>query len=267
MIDDKEKEMLEDAISTLNDVASRDHCGERTCTVETPDCEVMYARAAVAKIESVIDPVMKSMRPERLKNNAEMVYFEAWMEANKRLSFLNSGYTSLEWILCPSNQKYPSRPSQRDADVATAVIQWLGTSCGLGFIRECERRIEQQRAEFSEMGMQMVFVPMRERDLFDKILDKVLNRNLPKLRDANDVTKIGKYTLASLRNDIAQMMNFAFSLYAAETGIASGVHAAASAGMTLDRFKRLQDQGRRAVTQRVAKLQKRLEKQIKEKTA
>lgn len=79
--------------------------------------------------------------------NAERVYAAAWKRKNRRLSFLNHGYTLLEWVLCPDGQRWPPPVSRRDAAVAASVIQWLGTAAGLGFIRSCERTIDHARRQ------------------------------------------------------------------------------------------------------------------------
>ena len=46
----------------------------------------------------------------------------------------------------------PVRPnvSQRDMDVMTALVQWLGTACGLGMLRDCQREIDKQELERRE---------------------------------------------------------------------------------------------------------------------
>lgn len=67
---------------------------------------------------------------------------------------VDGGNTTLELILnlMSPEERYPNgfhpdppHPvtpvSQRDADVAATVIQWLGTNCGACFLREAEERI------------------------------------------------------------------------------------------------------------------------------
>ena len=61
----------------------------------------------------------------------------------------------LEILLAPSNRVRPfdtkiERISQRDASVAATVVQWLGTSCGLSFLVECERLSKQERKKALE---------------------------------------------------------------------------------------------------------------------
>ncbi len=102
----------------------------------------------------VIDPRPRTLQPERLKNAAERIYFELWVEENKRLCHVNGGFTLIEHLLCPGESVDPltkrARPdvvSQHDMTIATTVIQWLGTNCGNSFIRKAEAEIEKRRAE------------------------------------------------------------------------------------------------------------------------
>jgi len=103
---------------------------------------------------------------------AERVYARRWAKENRRVSWLNEGRGSLELILSQhvvvtvrkiveknwrrrsekSHIRYgtdlrmiPEVITQRDATVAAAVIQWLGTSCGSAFVHEAEREIESKR--------------------------------------------------------------------------------------------------------------------------
>lgn len=59
---------------------------------------------------------------------AETVFAEYWKEYNKH-------HDVAEAIV---GQPFLT---QRDASLIADVIQWLGTNCGSGFLRECERRI------------------------------------------------------------------------------------------------------------------------------
>lgn len=74
--------------------------------------------------------------------NAERVYAAHWLKANKPTAGRPRGI--LELILRDEDGQLPT-VSQRDAEVAASVIQWLGTNVGLGFIKDCERAIERQR--------------------------------------------------------------------------------------------------------------------------
>lgn len=84
-------------------------------------------------------------RPKRAQMNvAEKVYYEKWCKQNKRYPAVNSGYTILEHILSGEDGRVRS-VSARDKYVASSVIQWLGTNCGMAFITEAERDIKEQQ--------------------------------------------------------------------------------------------------------------------------
>ena len=103
-----------------------------------------------------------SLQPERLRfGHPERVYLEHWQKLNRRDSAINSGFTYLEWILCPSGRRYPGCISQRDARVAASFAQWLGTNCGMAFIMEAERRIEQERDEMQPQRRLVKAFPMK----------------------------------------------------------------------------------------------------------
>jgi len=91
------------------------------------------------------NPLYKNLHPDRLDRIPERIYAEQWKDQNKRRAGVNDGFTYLEWILCPSKQRIPAPVSERDAQVAAAVVQWLGTCCGLGFMQSCEIRIGKER--------------------------------------------------------------------------------------------------------------------------
>lgn len=124
-----------------------DWCHDEGCTLEKPYCETQKARRARRELDRLMNPPLESLHPERLRNPAERIYHEVWAKDNTRSPGWNSGFTTLEWILCPEGQRHPSPVTHRDAQVATSVIQWLGTNCGLALVREAERRINEERAE------------------------------------------------------------------------------------------------------------------------
>ena len=106
----------------------------KTCPVE---------RLELEKQLPLFDPQsgQLTLQPDRLEHGMpERIYYERWQQLNKRHPAVNSGFTALEWILCPSGSR-PGPVSARDAVVAACVIQWLGTNCGMGFIRACEESI------------------------------------------------------------------------------------------------------------------------------
>jgi len=96
------------------------------------------------------NPLHKSLQPGRLCRMPERIYADEWAKRNKRHPGLNSGFTFLEWILCPSGEQYPPPASERDAQVAASFAQWLGTNCGLAFIQTCEQKIKQSDHRFTE---------------------------------------------------------------------------------------------------------------------
>ena len=104
---------------------------------------VVTIAAPKKELPQLKNPMHNSLHPDRLSRKPEMVYAEEWKRHNERRSGINRGYTYLEWILCPSSQQYPGPVSERDAQVAASVIQWLGTNVGLGFIQTCEQKIKQ----------------------------------------------------------------------------------------------------------------------------
>ena len=99
------------------------------------------------KLPDQYNPTHNSLQMNRLKSVygvGERIYAKQWKKSNERHPAINSGFTSLEWILAP-NAEWPAPVSDRDAEVAASVIQWLGTNCGMAFMWECERKIEQAR--------------------------------------------------------------------------------------------------------------------------
>jgi len=95
-----------------------------------------------------------SLSPQRLKHKcgvAERVFASLWKKENERHNGINSGLALLELLLeqeqtlpGPLKLKIPPDITQRDAEVAASVIQWLGTNCGCAFIQQAEREIEKR---------------------------------------------------------------------------------------------------------------------------
>jgi hypothetical protein len=266
MLDGDQRALLESAFDDLCSEATSDHyCGEGGCTIDTPFCSVMCARAARRKIEAVLDPVVRSTRPDRLAHgHAERVFFDKWTKDNARDSAVNGGFTLLEWILCPADQKVPDRPTQRDADVATAVIQWLGTNCGLCFVQECERRIREERAEYAEFDFDLCLnaTPVG-RDFFTQVLDKVLNDMIPRPADFTSSPDYNRkivwqhtpMSLSHFRAQLRGLMTMLFTVYCVESGEAS-LNDVVDNEYQRKRIKRLQSLCRRAAENRVELLRK-----------
>lgn len=145
----EEQEKLAHAFDELYELAERDCWGDPEMGQEHRcSCEPCIARRARDKIREAIDPAHVSLQERRLLSPPERVFLEKWREDNVRHQAINSGFSTLEWILCPDGEKRPGLVSHRDAQVAASVIQWLGTNCGQGFIWECERRIRAMDANF-----------------------------------------------------------------------------------------------------------------------
>lgn len=144
-----EEKQIEALLNTARELAWRMgdfecYCDPGECTDEKPNCLNRQVRKTVRTIESVIDFEVRSITPGRLSNVPEAIFVDQWRKRNKREPWLNHGIRSLEWIAAkePDRWRYVS---QDEADIVTAVIQWLGTNCGSAFLREAERQIEAAR--------------------------------------------------------------------------------------------------------------------------
>ncbi len=257
MLDAKEKALVEDAMRLIRRHATNDHyCDDDNCTVDTPCCTEMEARAALVRLEETLDPAVRTLHASRLTGPAERIYFNEWKRENERANHINSGFTALEWILCPSEQSTPDRPSQRDAEVATTVIQWLGTNCGKCFVDRCERKIIEERALRSELDRHTVRLGADEdRDLFDRLLDVAIRNTLPPVKEADKVN-LGKYGLAELRRKLAEVCHLMFGLFAFQTGELSLVDAANSVDRRPESFKELHKLALLAVEKRVQRMER-----------
>lgn len=149
MLTDSELQTLEQIEGLLHYPASFDHdCGDDQCTLENPSCGEMHVRAALEQLRAFLEPAHDSLHHGRQVNQPERLFIQHWQTLNRRDPAVNNGYTALELILHPEGQAMPARRvSQRDAEVAASVIQWLGTSCGKAFLSTVERDIDRQHAE------------------------------------------------------------------------------------------------------------------------
>lgn len=116
-------------------------------TDDSRSCDTCQTRLAVRKIDSVLMPRIEGLHPNRMKNQAERIYVERFRKQCERKPCLNGGFGTLELLLQPEGSKHVPAVTQRDAHVATTIIQWLGTNCGRCFIQECEREISMQGVE------------------------------------------------------------------------------------------------------------------------
>lgn len=143
---EQERKPITDAMRELWEIASRD-CYEAPAYIENCNCERCVASRAVRVMQAALYPKVRSLTPERLKSGyAELLFFEAWKAANERVRGINGGRGTLEILL---EELGPI--TQRDMDVASTVIQWLGTNCGGAFLRDVERQIERIRDEGSKI--------------------------------------------------------------------------------------------------------------------
>lgn len=149
-------------------------------------CDVCQARRAMDSLAKVIDPTPITLHPNRLKNIAELVYYELWEKENERRRGLNSGFTLIEHLLMPEGQKKPDPVSQHDMAVATTVIQWLGTNCGRGFVDAAEKEIKKRnaiRSEFGTHGMghgPEAYRAMSQDSLEDRVAESIASQFISK---------------------------------------------------------------------------------------
>lgn len=141
-LDDVLLNLADEAIGILSELTQRDcFCDDLP---ENSKCETCIAREASAKIERLAYPVVRSVVSEDRLNGPERVFYERWIHENRRVIGLNGGCGALELIMSDDPNNHRAQISQRDMDVATAVVQWLGTNCGRSFIWECEAEIKRR---------------------------------------------------------------------------------------------------------------------------
>lgn len=159
-IDDGNAQRLGHVLWALERATENDYCcGRDDCTAENPQCSHMELVAAKNELLKITEPVHRSLNPERLSNPPEDIFLRRWQKENERSPGLNYGYGVLQLLLtptrirndglfsCPGAPYYVPPVSQRDAEVAATVIQWLGTSGGRCFMEAAEREIAQAQAE------------------------------------------------------------------------------------------------------------------------
>lgn len=96
----------------------------------------------------------QSLHASRLKYDSfgsrrEAILAKRWDKEQHPPCFLNGGIGVLAHLVTSKHVEHgifsggpeivpdPSKLTQRDADVAATVIQWLGTNCGFCFLEEC----------------------------------------------------------------------------------------------------------------------------------
>lgn len=126
------------------------YCEVDVCTDESPRCNYRKLCVARTRLLSILEPVHRSLNPDRLSHIPELIFLRVWQKLQEKSLGLNHGYSTIEYILSPTRVPphrltdgpfYIPPVSQRDAEVAATVIQWLGTNGGLSLMREAERQI------------------------------------------------------------------------------------------------------------------------------
>lgn len=151
-------ETLEDALRIVEEECERsDGCDNENGGSCGQDYICSYCRTVEIRdrMRTMLQPVHRTINPDRQGNIAEHLFLKRWIALQKREPGLNHGWGLLEMILMPTRfcrdeVRYVGDPppyvppvSQRDAEVAATVIQWLGTSCGGGFLWETEKQINE----------------------------------------------------------------------------------------------------------------------------
>jgi hypothetical protein len=149
-------EAIGKAADALGNLAEQEcwQSGDEDCR-----CDSCQAREAIKALDAALLPVHRSLNPDRLSHAPEEIYLRRWIKEQERQPGHNGGFGLLELLLSPTRVPSPKFPgyshrpyyvppvSQRDAEVAATVIQWLGTNCGRCFMEQCEREISTARAE------------------------------------------------------------------------------------------------------------------------
>jgi hypothetical protein len=259
------KEKLLSAFHHLRDLVAWEHdCGSHDCTIDTPMCEVRQAEAARRDIMAVLDPPMDTLQPERLVSLPERIFVEEWRRENTRHNGPLSGGRTLEHILSHEKTHHPLAGPQpkldyvtlRDAQVATSVIQWLGTNCGQSFLWVVNQRINKEREENREVpggSIHRSDVIIKERDIFTVLEDRLLADILPTPYNAEKF-RMGKDLAVHLRREIKYALGVAMTLFAVETGYASMSEGAKTIYMNEEKFKKFHDKARKAIKKRVANM-------------
>jgi len=119
------------------------------------------------QLEQLVDIVLRQNEHEqhygkwhdRCKNNPrEQAFFEQWMKENIPLRGINFGNGILQDIFCErdiTNQSkihYKEIINERDRMIVATVIQWLGTNCGMSFLRQALSRFGEKITTIDKSG-------------------------------------------------------------------------------------------------------------------
>lgn len=211
---------LDEALYALDDLEGADCYGElvngETCPGpgDTPQdaagrverCSACNASRAAEAIVRALTPALVPTTPNRMTNPPERIYLELWREQNERIRGVNGGYTLLENLLAPEDAIDPltgrTRPRDwlkpREAEVATTIVMWLGTNCGQAFMREAERRIEQERKENAALESYRINRPglWDETDPDKALGQKIADRFIPRDKRTTNAALAGTIAAA-----------------------------------------------------------------------
>ncbi len=150
---------IELALSAITSFTTSDwQCDRPECTEDNPLCSHQELVIAQKHLLSIIRPQHRSLNPDRLGSAGEDIFLRAWQKMNsgesyddRLLEYLLSPSRAFRDPMSPMDQGYLPPVSQRDAEVAATVIQWLGTNCGRSFIESAQREIKEANAERREI--------------------------------------------------------------------------------------------------------------------
>lgn len=160
--------LIEWTVGLLCDVTGREECfcpPSDECSLDHPKCDYRELLAAKECLQQIIQPVHRSLNPDRMASYPEAIYLRRWVEEQVRHKNYNGGYGLLEMILSPTRgpkdrwnvgtPEYMPPVSQRDAEVAATVIQWLGTNCGRCFMDAAEKEIGDARKDSKQLEYEL----------------------------------------------------------------------------------------------------------------
>lgn len=174
---------LEKARSSLREILS-DCYGDTThdefceCSIDCPSCEEMRLRSSLREIDSILSPMPQTTRPDRLCNISERIYFEEFLKLCERQTGINRGFGLADILVAGLNES-PRAPTLPEARAMAAVVQWLGTPCGMAFISTCERKISaEQELNSSIRNLAHVRPNGRSKLQLDDVIESLLRRSV-----------------------------------------------------------------------------------------
>lgn len=86
------------------------------------------------------------IRHERCEHDPrEKAFYEQWMKENEPIRAINSGHGILQDLFIEKdgvhqNGRFVEVIGERDSVIVATVIQWLGSNCGMSFLREALKK-------------------------------------------------------------------------------------------------------------------------------